>query len=43
MPYDRWAEEGLIRLTPGNSVSYEYVAHQLRKIFAQYNIRQDRV
>jgi phage terminase large subunit-like protein len=38
--YDVWAEQGFVRLTPGNTVSYEYVAHYLLKIFAQYDIRK---
>jgi phage terminase large subunit-like protein len=40
IPYDQWADEGFIKLTPGNSVSYEYVAHHLVKVFAKYNIRK---
>lgn len=31
-PYDVWAKQGLIRLVPGNSVDYEWVAADIMKI-----------
>jgi phage terminase large subunit-like protein len=40
IPYDQWATEGFLKLTPGNSVSYEYVANYLKKVFAKYDIRK---
>jgi phage terminase large subunit-like protein len=40
VPYDRWASDGLIHLTPGASVSYEYVARELRRLFDHYSIRK---
>lgn len=32
VPYDVWAEQGLIRTTPGVAVDYEYVARQIGEI-----------
>jgi phage terminase large subunit-like protein len=40
VPYDTFYEQGFLELTPGNSISYEWVAHRLRKIFEQYSIRK---
>jgi phage terminase large subunit-like protein len=40
VPYDQWAAEGHLELTPTNSVSYEYVARQLFEIFGKYNVRR---
>jgi phage terminase large subunit-like protein len=40
VPYDLWHQQGFLQTTPGNTVSYEYVAHHLRKLFAEYNIRK---
>lgn len=40
VPYDVWAREGLLELTPGKVVSYEYVADHLFKLFGKYNIRK---
>jgi phage terminase large subunit-like protein len=38
IPYDLWHSEGFLQTTPGASVSYEYVAQFLFKVFAEYNI-----
>jgi phage terminase large subunit-like protein len=38
--YDEWAKQGYLRLTPGATVSYEYVAKELWTIFGRYNIRK---
>lgn len=38
VPYDKWRNDGYLSVTPGNSVEYSYVAHELRRIFDQYNI-----
>src|SRR6266581_4087916 len=38
VPYNMWAEEGFLQTTPGNTVSYEYVAYFLKQQFDQYNI-----
>lgn len=32
VPYDLWADQGLITLTPGSSVDYEFVVHRLIEI-----------
>jgi phage terminase large subunit-like protein len=37
-PYDMWARQGHLMTTPGRTVSYDYVAVYLRKIFAEYKI-----
>jgi len=38
VPYDLWATQGHLQTTPGNTVSYEFVAHYLRKLFDEYTI-----
>lgn len=40
VPYDRWKREGLLQTTPGASVSYEYVAEYMFKMFERFNIRK---
>ena len=40
IPYDLWQEQGFLQTTAGASVSYEYVAEYLYKMFAEYNIRK---
>jgi phage terminase large subunit-like protein len=40
VPYDLWAEQGFLELTPGSSVSYEYVAHELRHVFERFSVRR---
>jgi phage terminase large subunit-like protein len=37
-PYDMWASKGYLETTPGNTVSYEFVARWLARKFAEYNI-----
>jgi phage terminase large subunit-like protein len=37
-PYDRWYQEGFLKLSPGRTISYEYIAHHLRQIFKGYSI-----
>lgn len=32
VPYKKWADEGLLTLTPGRAVDYEFVAHDIQKI-----------
>src|SRR5262249_14927068 len=39
-PYDLWYAEGHLQLTPGKTVSYEFVAHHLRGLFRRYNIQK---
>jgi phage terminase large subunit-like protein len=39
VPYDVWADQGFIELTPGKSVEYEHVAKYLREeVFDYHNI-----
>lgn len=40
VPYDLWHEQGFLELTPGSSVSYEYVARELRRVFERYSIHK---
>jgi phage terminase large subunit-like protein len=40
VPYDLWAQEGHLQTTPGNSISYEYVAQELFALFQKYDIRK---
>lgn len=40
VPYDLWAEQGHIELTPGKTIEYEYVAHKLREIFDRYQVEK---
>lgn len=40
VPYDKWAKDGFIETTPGNVVSYEYVAVHLRELFNTINIKK---
>jgi phage terminase large subunit-like protein len=39
VPYDLWARQGLLNLTPGKSVEYEFVADFLRGVFDRYDIQ----
>ena len=38
VPYDVWASQGFLLTTPGKSIEYEWVAHELRGIFDDYAI-----
>lgn len=40
VPYDVWHDEGYLETTPGHSVSYEFVAEYLFRMFQEYNIRR---
>ena len=39
VPYDQWHAQGYLQTTPGKTVSYEYVAGHLRKLFDRHNIQ----
>lgn len=39
VPYDLWAEDGLLQTTPGRAIEYEFVAHYLRDVFDNYDVR----
>lgn len=40
VPYDVWHKQGLLTLTPGRAIRYDWVAHQLRKVFDDYEVVQ---
>lgn len=40
VPYDLWRQKGFLEASPGKSVSYEYVAEYLYRMFAEYDIRK---
>lgn len=39
VPYDLWAGEGLLELTPGRSIQYQFVASWLRKVFDECDVQ----
>lgn len=39
VPYDLWAKQEFLNLTPGKSVEYEYVAEFLRGVFDRYDVQ----
>lgn len=38
-PYTDWARQGYLNLTPGNSVNYAHVAHDIKRITAKSSIK----
>lgn len=38
VPYDLWAQQGVLRTTPGGSVDYEYVVADLAEILSDVNL-----
>ena len=38
-PYDVWVKQGYMQTTPGATVDYEYIAHDLSAIFAEINLQ----
>ena len=38
-PYDLWVKQGYMQTTPGATVDYEYVAHDMAEIFTQLNVQ----
>lgn len=38
-PYDVWVKQGYLQTTPGHTVDYEYVAHDIDAIFKHLNIK----
>jgi phage terminase large subunit-like protein len=40
VPYDQWAAEGYLTVTPGAAVKFQWVANYLREQFAHYRIRK---
>jgi phage terminase large subunit-like protein len=39
VPYDIWAKDGHLLTTPGRSIEYEFIAHELRDIFNTCNVK----
>ena len=39
VPYDLWARQDLLNLTPGKSIEYEFVADFLRGVFDRYDVQ----
>lgn len=40
VPYDIWAQQGYITLTPGNVIDYRYVRAQIKELGEQYHIKE---
>jgi len=40
VPYDVWAAEGFLTLTPGSSIGYEYVAQRLCELCDDYPVNE---
>jgi phage terminase large subunit-like protein len=40
VPYDLWADEGLLETTPGKAIEYEWVAHRLFEFVAEHNVKK---
>lgn len=40
VPYDLWASQGFVHITPGNQVDYEFVRKTIRDLAKIYNIRE---
>lgn len=39
VPYDVWAERGLLLTTPGKAIQYRFVAEELRRIFDKFDVQ----
>lgn len=39
VPYDIWAKEGYLNLTPGRAIEYEYIAEHLRGVFDRCKVQ----
>ena len=42
VPYDLWAEQGFLTLTPGNTVGYDFVADRLKTLCDEMRVREIR-
>ena len=40
VPYDVWHKQGVLDTTPGASIEYEWIAHQLRSVFDRFNVKK---
>lgn len=39
VPYDQWARDGVLELTPGRSIQYQFIAHFLRELFNENDVQ----
>lgn len=39
VPYDLWAKDGYLNLTPGRAIEYEYIAEHLRGVFDSHKVQ----
>lgn len=39
VPYDMWADQGLLQTTPGRAIEYEFIAEHLRGVFDRCDVR----
>lgn len=39
VPYDVWQQEGYLLTTPGRSIEYDFIAHELREIFDMCDVQ----
>lgn len=39
VPYDLWAQDGLLHLTPGKAIEYEYIAEAMRGVFDRCDVQ----
>lgn len=39
VPYDQWAQQGMLELTPGRSIEYRFVARWLRNVFDECDVQ----
>ncbi len=40
VPYVSWAQRGLIEMTPGNVVDYDFIEHRLGELASEYDIEE---
>lgn len=40
VPWDRWAKQGFLTLTEGRAIKYEWVAKEIIKVFAEYDVQK---
>ena len=38
VPYDAWADQGLIELTPGNVIDYDFIEHRVAELSKEFQI-----
>lgn len=38
VPYDVWARQGYLTLTPGNVIDYDFIEEEIKRLAAKYNI-----